>query len=83
MRISVTQDHIRMGAKGVPKCCPIALAMKERGFCDPSAGLVSVKFKDGESDGVYVAALPGEARKFIERFDASLDVWPFEFDLPD
>ena len=79
MRISVTHDHIREGAKGVPKCCPIALAMQAGGFCDPSVGTVSVKFSSG--GGKCVAQLPAEAMRFIDRFDASRSVEPFEFDL--
>lgn len=79
MRISVTQDHIDRGVKGDSCYCPVAIAMREADYRSPKVGRVSVRFDwDG---GRAVLPVPYSVKTFVYRFDAGLDVWPFEFEL--
>lgn len=64
-----------------PTCCPIALALYERGYNAHVTPKVAAVWKqsDGELNNVY--ELPEIARKFIEAFDAGQPVEPISFTL--
>lgn len=79
MRIQVKQEHIDKGTRGNPFHCAIAQAIKSQfeglKFLDicVEAGRISV---EGKSYRSTVAV-----KKFIDRFDESLIVSPFSFNL--
>ena len=83
-RIEVTQHNIEDAQRyrrlrGVlGKSCPIALAAKDADIVLPDVSNSTLQFKD--EDGIIKrAALPPDAMDFVERFDASEHVEPFEF----
>lgn len=57
-------------------CCPIKLAMKEAGFCDPLVSTSKVSY----STGLWID-LPQSAKDFIEGFDNGRYVRPFSFEI--
>ena len=73
MKIQITQNHIKRGKKGRVTLCPIALALKERGF-----EKVRVRAEAVEIDGAKFSLSPNEMR-FIKRFDNGEPVEPFVF----
>lgn len=90
MKITVTQEDIREGARANCLKCPIALAL-ERAL-KPLLELdiwyrVQVNEDNveitntGAESGRFAALLPEEAEEFIRRFDNRQPVEPFEFEL--
>jgi hypothetical protein len=79
VRIKVTQDDIKQGARDDCIRCPVALALNRA--C-PGRGRVTVDndsfYFDWESE-VYV--LPKKARDFIFDFDIGRAVRPIAFDI--
>jgi len=90
MKISVTQDHISAGKKEDCQKCPIALAITEAlpgihvsVFGDlKSTCNAPVEFRNAyvRLDGI-AHYLPRDAASFIDDFDYSRKVHPFEFEL--
>ena len=76
MTIHVTETHIRDGTRHDPQKCPIALAMKERGINDR---ITVHGFWAWTSTRRWF--VPHEARWFLFKFDAGLEVAPNEFEL--
>jgi hypothetical protein len=72
MKVVVTQDHIACGRPGLPKRCPIALALG--GNVLVYGGMVVM------SDGSH-RLLPEEARESVSDFDHERPVQPLEFEF--
>lgn len=81
--ITVLQDDIDNGRRGSATRCAIALAACRDLFWDEVA--VSGTYLRGYAPGgittQFHAALPGEARAFIPRFDSGVPVEPFKFEV--
>jgi hypothetical protein len=80
--IKVTQKHINNGIKELCSQCPVALALKD---AIPEAIIVKA-FEYRlvyltKNKVCYQAPSPNSVRDFINRFDASLSVEPFEFEV--
>lgn len=77
IKVSVTQKHIDEGVKSDNKTCPIALALKELGFKNPSVGCDSALIEK------TVYRLPIDAENFIDKLDffGKKSVAPFKFEL--
>lgn len=77
MRIYVTEDDIKNGKPSKVKSCPIALALKRRGFrgirVDPSWVRI-------DNRG-FAIPLPEVAKVFIKKFDNKEKVKQFSFYL--
>lgn len=75
MKINVTQRDIEKGLREDPNSCPVARAIKRRGFED-----VSVK-----TQVIWIGCRkynpPEIVEDFIERFDKGDTVQPFKFEL--
>jgi hypothetical protein len=90
MKIQVTQDHINAGKKEDCQKCPIALAIAEaipNIHVSVFGKLSSVCNAPAEFRQAYIRLdgigyrLPQEASDFIDDFDYSREVRPFEFKL--
>ena len=79
MRIEVTDQHIMMGVPGYGAHCPVALAMKDRGF--KGAHVVKQSICWDEGDAVKCVPTPQAVKEFIEGFDNELMVCAFNFEL--
>ena len=78
MKISVKAKHIKAGKVGRTTCCPIALALRERGFvCAVSRSKIIVKGTGPK--GIHDS--PCSVDKFIARFDTHRPVKPFTFEI--
>ena len=75
IKINVTQKDINSGVVDSGKKCPIARALKRKGFEQ-----VFVDTKTCLADGMEYG-LPIEARNFIGQFDYGRPVKPFSFIL--
>ena len=85
MIIDVTQRHIDDGRRAVAcrlslECnCPLSLAVADAGFENPRVRFNT--FTAGSRSDRRRYALPREAARFIEEFDDSRHVEPFEFEV--
>jgi len=81
-RVKVTKKHINFGMMGDSDQCPIALALRGKGFEKVCVGTTDTYFEvlNGKSKS-YSYYLPKKARQFIEDFDNAGDVSPIEFVL--
>lgn len=75
IKIRVTAEHIRRGARSQPFSCPIALACQAAGQTKPLVGL-DVLFADDHKH-----LLPPAVQQWVRNFDDGLPVEPFEFEL--
>lgn len=75
MKIKITQEHIDSGKRINGKCCPIALALIDAGFCNVQVCVGRVEL------GKAVVVLSDSAREFMLRFDAFGSGEPFEFEF--
>ena len=75
MKIQIKKKHIEQGKRGRSTLCPIALALKEKGF-----ECVKVNAETVEVDGTDLVLSKQEAR-FVELFDDGRPVKPFVFRL--
>jgi len=81
MIIKVTQDHIDAGCKMNIKWCPINRAIRDAVGGDVTVDIVSIDvFPIGECIGVSVPT-PKIVGTFLENFDNSKKVEPFEFEI--
>jgi len=76
-QIAVTAEHIDQGKLGDPSKCPVALALREH-FPDATISVLCDDMWIGE----WTGTTPSEVAAFIDAFDHSLFVEPFEFELP-
>jgi hypothetical protein len=79
MKITVTQEHIDKGIREDCTACPIALALRERGFDKYSVGRYAIYPNWGRRGAV---GLSRAAVRFTREFDQGLPVQPFSFNLP-
>ena len=77
MIIKVTKKHIKEGKCGSYRNCPIALALKSKGFTRVYVDGGDVRAHN--SAGFIDANLPIRAMKFIVKFDSGRPVKPFSF----
>lgn len=77
MIIQVKQKHIRKGRRFKSRGCPIALALLDAGFKNPSVGVESYYYCDNEFQEKINLSL--KCRKFILDFDSEEKVKPFSF----
>lgn len=79
MKIKITENHIKKGKPANTYCCPIALALKENGYEDPTVGASKAyAVKDGN---MISLKLSDSAIRFIKKFDKNEKVEPFEFEF--
>lgn len=90
MKIYVTKEHIRKGAPGDCRKCPIANALSEifdepfeikNGYCDDGYNGALVQFPQGSYLSHIRLPLPQICRDFISRFDNLKRCRPFTFEL--
>ena len=81
MHVQVTQQDIDEGDKSQPRSCPLALAMTRAMGLPISVGGVgwSRLTKDGRFFDHKDLDLPVKAKLFINQYDLSKEVLPFEF----
>lgn len=74
--IRVTQEHIDKGIRNDVCLCPVALALKSAGICEP--------YVTGDEIEVGSASYspPEKVTNFIFKFDAGESVRPFKFSVP-
>lgn len=77
VKVEVKAKHIKAGLPENFRFCPIALAVKDKGFQRPYV-TVEVSAYDKE-DNPVVASLPLKALNFIDKFDEGKKVKPFSF----
>ena len=77
-KIKVTQSHIDDSDEGNSGTCPIALAMEDIGFREPSVTGTEAWFYD--HGRCRIMKLPIVAKKFVYAFDNFDEVEPFEFE---
>lgn len=78
LTIRVTQANIDNGIRAKCGLCPIALALRDAGFEEPTVG--SYEFQATQGCSYLNYGLPESARDFINHFDAGHTVSPFEFE---
>ena len=79
MRVKVSNEHIEKGEVGMPKCCPVALAMKDMGMVDPFVDSMGIRFS--LLGHRHYASTPNVVNDFLYKFDYGREVEPFEFEL--
>jgi hypothetical protein len=81
MLVKVTENHIKKGVRKKADRCPIALALKDKGFWDVSVNglLVSAVTPSGKIVK-KVTSLPMD--NFIHNFDSGNPVKPISFRMP-
>ncbi len=75
MKINVTVEHIKRGVPASPRACPVALALRERGFDVMFTGAYALWYN------LDVITMPEEVLDFAAAFDAGKPVEPFSFEL--
>lgn len=83
-KVSITEEHIRLGKQGSFASCPVALAIKEHtGKISILVNSSSARFKIGKGgDAEWLERMAPEVMsKFVVRFDAGQPVTPINFDL--
>lgn len=81
IKIKVEEKHIQDGKRGSPGYCPIALAIEDAGYWYPVVDKNIAEFIDNEKGWAWEIDLPNEARSFIMKYDAGIEVHPFEFEV--
>lgn len=79
--IKVTRNYIHRGNHKKCYTCPVALAIRKVGVAHVEVNEDDVILRDADDRRDFRRLLPKKVKKFIERFDAFLDVKPFEFKL--
>ena len=79
MKIQVTQEHIDKGHVVRACLCPIALAVKDKGYKFASVGPTEVSYSNSQEES-STEGLPSEAIAFVQSFDSGHSVKPFEFE---
>ena len=82
--IEVTKEHIEKGVPTNRASCPIALAMKDAGFFNPSVEYSKIYYyesEDEEGDYGRVAAASSEVCDWQEFFDDEEYVGPITLEL--
>ena len=78
IEVYVGGEHINIGVAGQPDCCPIALALKDLGFC-------TVFVSDNEADGIEIDGVFYEhscsSIEFVKQFDELAEATPSTFVL--
>ncbi len=77
MKINVTEKHIAAGRAGDVSACPITLALREQSSFTHAVVSEDKIFLTS----ISAVPLPHPARDFVFRFDRSLTVEPFSFEL--
>ena len=78
VKIKVKQKHIDDGMRKSNSYCPIAMALKDRGYSNINVDQRSMIFETSRSR--WYGYLPLVARCFINNFDKKGDGKPFEFE---
>jgi hypothetical protein len=76
IRVNVTYNHIDKGIAGDPGLCPIALALRDKGYKYPSVGHILVSGLRERS-----IRMPREVIDWINDFDSDILVEPISFEL--
>ena len=80
-RIKVLQKHIDYGTAGSTIFCPIALALRAKGYKNVDVDDLEVRLCVKRSSKRLYANLPRRAKTFIEKYDNGFKVSPIKFDL--
>lgn len=76
MLINVEKKHIRKGVVSDADFCPIAFAIRDKGFDN-----VAVFSAEVDLGGPDYISLPRSAQRFVQAFDLGKTVKPFNFKL--
>ena len=79
MTVRVTETNLLDGVPKEPEKCPIALAVKDKGFDWAYADRDFISFGLGER--TYWVGTPLIALCYMDDFDDGKDVSPFSFDI--
>ncbi len=80
MMIVVSADHVRAGEIGSCLDCPIGHALRDAlPGVEFEVGTIAIHIRDGDNWIAY--PLPWYVTRFIQAFDAGVDVAPIEFEL--
>lgn len=71
IKVRVTKSHIKKGT-AVADCCPIALALKARGFSDPTVTQDSIEFSTKGEHKLEFKPSP-RVVSFIDKFDEQIE----------
>jgi hypothetical protein len=77
--IQITQKCITNGQPGLQEYCPIALALKKKGYKNVYVGQLTTRFTDKKK--LFIFNLPCDAREFVAKFDKREYVEPFKLVL--
>jgi hypothetical protein len=67
VKVNVTKKYITQGEPSDGSHCPIALALRAKGYDDVMVDSETAEVFKG--DKYYIANLPAVAKKFVEKFD--------------
>jgi hypothetical protein len=81
VKIQVTQEDIDIGVKGSSTQCPIARAITRLGYADVIVGASIDFYTNSYHEDYHNYPTPVIALDFIDAFDYSEPVEPFEFEL--
>lgn len=82
IKINVLRKHIKAGKPDRMNACPIALALRDKGFIAPKVNLLSIRCKTSKRKPIYMS-ISDRMERFIRRFDEGKTVKPFSFQLKD
>ncbi|AXH46555.1 hypothetical protein SEA_ROBINSPARKLES_110 [Gordonia phage RobinSparkles] len=80
MKVTVTQEHIDKGKPWEICNCPIALALKEKGFANVEVSTLAISVGKNNQALLNHYSVPSIAKQFIKAFDDGQTVEPFEFE---
>lgn len=83
MKIQVTQQHINSGSQGSCTNDPIALALKDSGFCEVWVSPAQLRVRITRDGPMIDHPMPEEVLAFMYNFDNGRPqcAAPFEFEL--
>ncbi|ANA87336.1 hypothetical protein PBI_KAMPE_104 [Gordonia phage Kampe] len=80
MKVTVTQEHIDKGKRWEICNCPIALALKEKGFNNVEVSTFEISASKHNDLMINHYRVPSVAKRFIKSFDDGHPVEPFTFE---
>lgn len=76
IRLAVNQNSIDLGQPGHHHYCPLAHALRKRGFTRITVDIELANFRIGRNGRRVFARLPQKAQQFVKDFDNGRTVTP-------